>query len=140
MKKEQRTIKFRGMSTMTDKQDIVYGWGCYTDENERYFIVVDENQFIQVERIEQFTGLTDKNGKEIYEGDIVAQTAYKDALIGEYVIFDRGGFCTRRIVLQGNNGAVSPKEISKPMFNRMVNNKYEIVSNKYEQSTTKEAN
>ena len=63
-----REIKFRGVNKLTGKY--VYGWGCLTDESNRKMIVDYNRSFILVENIEQYTGLKDKNGKEIYEGDI----------------------------------------------------------------------
>lgn len=47
--------KFRGMSKNLDNNRMVYGYGCYTDQNEREFVIVDEPvpmTFIQVEKIE----------------------------------------------------------------------------------------
>lgn len=41
----------------------------------------------------QFTGLKDKNGKEIYEGDIVKLEQWNPSIAE--VVFDRGGFCFR---------------------------------------------
>ena len=41
----------------------------------------------------QYTGLKDKNGKEIYEDDIVL--VYGDPLSGRTIMFEKGGFCVK---------------------------------------------
>ena len=90
----QRTIKFRAWLRYEKEMSEVL---VLDNQEEKVFVVRKDGaagwrMFAEVELV-QYTGLKDKNGIEIYEGDIILVNVFMSKHVTGLVAFDRGSFC-----------------------------------------------
>ncbi|WP_460223359.1 YopX family protein [Bacillus cereus] len=114
---EMREISFRawdlGAESMVDWESIKLHFSEHIDHE----MVV----------VMQYTGLKDKNGKEIYEGDILDLSSEDDSVIRCEIVYQAPSFC--RKWHHANTIRLRQREIEPMAWNTHL---YEVIGNIYE--------
>ena len=122
-----REILFRGKRTNNGEWvygDLIQNVDCLKiREQEKSIKKIAKSYEVDLETVGQFTGLLDKNGKKIFEGDIVLGLFLFDMSINAVVKFRDGAFG-----LEWRRGEI----IEFNAFTSLCNITYEIIGNIYD--------
>lgn len=126
-----REIKFRGKRIDNGKWVyglLVYKFACDGKKWNKYFAIQTEGgEVIQVDpkTVGQFTGLHDKNSKEIWEGDIIRYMDGKNMEVF-YSISNYAGWSLRR------KTKIGKRIYGMSNYEKYPNANYEIIGNIHE--------
>lgn len=122
-----REIKFRAWDK--NKKSMFYSDKDFNNDLSEFFSEIQDyrNPLSDISStIQQLTGLTDKNGKEIYEGDIVKFCHWDDCNINKERIWKIGKIVWDEYSFRFT---LDPKE---PMNSLYYSKMYEVIGNIYE--------
>lgn len=117
-----REIKFRGKNSFQNN----WFYGFLTKEKNKYYITENSTDFYQIDEntIGQYTGLKDKNGIEIYEGDIL-KVYFDVSKIDDYIFLS--------LSEEEKEKGYFLKKVEIPEFYREpLSDNFEVIGNVYE--------